>query len=181
MEIWKKVNEFGDYQVSNMGNIKSPDFVLQVPTGQKYIRKGKILKPYKSKKGYLNCDLRINGKRKNVQVHRFVALAFIDNPENKPQVNHKDGNKTNNCVENLEWCTNSENQIHAFKNNLQKGDFSHPNSKLTLEQVLYIKNHCIIGSKEYGMQAMAKKFNICHNSVKQIIMGKSYKYIDNAN
>ena len=178
MEVWKKIKEFGNYEVSNLGRIKSPDFILKTPTGQIWVRKGKILKPYKSKKGYLLCDLRINGKRKIVSVHRFVALAFIPNLDNKPQINHKDGNKENNCVENLEWCSNSENQIHAFKSGLQKGGLSHPNSKLTLEQVLYIKQNCVVGSKKNGMQTMAKKFNVSSGTVKQIINGKSYRYIE---
>lgn len=178
MEQWKKLEEFGNYQVSNFGRVKSNDFILKTPTGQSWVRKGKILKPYKSKKGYLLCDLRIGGKRKIIPVHRMVALAFIPNIQNKPQINHKDGNKENNNVDNLEWCTNSENQLHAFKNGLQKGNFSHHNSKLTLEQVLYIKNNCVVGSKKNGMQTMAKKFNISTSSVKQIMLGKSYRYIN---
>ena len=177
MEIWKKMKEFGDYEVSNLGRVKSPDFILKVPTGQSWIRKGKILKPYKNKKGYLICDIRVDGKRKIVPLHRLVALAFIPNVDNKPQVNHIDGNKQNNCVENLEWCTNSENQIHAFKHGLQKGNFSHPNSKLTLEQVRYIKNNCIVGSKKNGMQTMAKKFKVSTSAIKQIMLGNSYKNI----
>lgn len=178
MEIWKKTKEFGDYEVSNLGRVKSPDFILKTPTGQTWIKKGKILKPYKRKKGYLVCDLRLKGERKIVAVHRFVALAFIPNIDNKPQINHKDGNKENNIVSNLEWCTNSENQIHAFKTGLQKGNFSHHNSKLTLEEVIYIKNNCVVGSKKNGMQTMAKRFNVCNSTIKQIINGKSYKYIN---
>lgn len=141
------------------------------------IRTGRVSRGYKSSKGYLLFDFR-RRKGKCVPVHRLVAEAFIPNPQNKPQVNHIDGDKTNNKVENLEWVTNGENQIHAFKNNLQKGNFEHPNSKLTLEQVLYIKNNCIAGSKIYGMQTLAKKFNVCSTTIKQIIQGKSYRYIN---
>lgn len=177
MEIWKKIKEYGDYEVSNYGRVKSPDFILKTPTGQSYIKKGKILKPYKSKKGYLYCDLRVDSKRKIVRIHRFVAMAFIPNTENKPQINHIDGNKENNNVQNLEWCSNSENQKHAFEKGLQKGCFSHPNSKLTLEQVRYIKNNCVVGSKKNGMQTIAKKFNVSNSTIKQIVIGKSYKNI----
>lgn len=141
------------------------------------IKTGKISRGYRTNKGYLSFDFR-RQKGKCVSVHRLVAEAFIPNPENKPQVNHIDGDKTNNRVENLEWVTNGENQIHAFKNNLQKGNFEHPNSKLTLEQVLYIKNNCIVGSKIYGMQTLAKKFNVCNSTIKQIIQGKSYRYVN---
>ena len=70
------------------------------------------------------------------------------------------------------------NMGQKFKNNLQKGNFEHPNSKLTLEQVLYIKNNCIVGSKLYGIQTLAKKFNVCNTTIKQIIQGKSYRYVN---
>lgn len=76
----------------------------------------KKLKPTITKKGYLRVDL----KGKGYSVHRLVAMAFIPNPLNKPQVNHIDGNKNNNNVKNLEWCTNSENQKHAVANGLHR-------------------------------------------------------------
>lgn len=113
-----------------------------------------------------------------MKVHRLVAEAFIPNPENKPQINHKDGDKTNNIVENLEWCTNSENQLHAFEHKLQKGEFKHHNSKLTLEQVLYIKRNCILGSKENGVKTLARKYGVCSKSIRQILDGQSYKHIN---
>lgn len=170
MEIWKDIKGYENiYQVSNTGKIKR-------------IEKNKELKQAPNKRnGYLYIHLSGNGVNKVIRVHKLVAETFIPNPENKPQVNHIDGDKTNNRVENLEWVTNGENQIHAFKNNLQKGNFEHPNSKLTLEQVLYIKNNCIVGSKIYGIQTLAKKFNVCNSTIKQIIQGKSYKYVNKTN
>lgn len=106
-EIWKDVKDYkGLYQVSNLGNIKS-------------IKYSKILKPYKEKKGYLRVDLNKNGIRRHYLVHRLVAETFIPNPENKPQINHKDGCKENNLWNNLEWCTNLENAIHAYNNKLR--------------------------------------------------------------
>lgn len=79
------------------------------------------MKPTKTKKGYLSIALTSrNKKRKTIMVHRLVSLAFIPNPENKPQINHIDCDKMNNHVSNLEWSTNGENQIHAFKNGLNK-------------------------------------------------------------
>lgn len=108
-EIWRDIPNFeGHYQVSNLGRIKSLYFRNRMAT----IYKEKILKPLNSK-GYLRVRLH-ECKAKNLySIHRLAAQAFIPNPENKPCVNHKDGNKTNNCVDNLEWCTYSENELHS--------------------------------------------------------------------
>lgn len=89
MEIWKDIAGYEGYQISNHGRVKS------------HYKTARILKPYLNTDGYLNIDI----KKKQYKVHRLVAEAFIPNPENLPQVNHKDENKTNNNVTNLEWCT----------------------------------------------------------------------------
>lgn len=96
-EIWKDIKGYPNYQISNQGRVWST-------------YRQRCLKPYKNNSGYLATHLiAINGKRKNELIHRLVALAFIDNPEGKPEVNHIDRNKENNNVENLEWVTHSEN------------------------------------------------------------------------
>jgi hypothetical protein len=82
------------------------------------IKRSKFLKPNVDERGYERVALYINGKAKNYRVHRLVAEAYIPNLDNKPQVNHKNGVKTDNRVENLEWCTNAENQQHAWDNGL---------------------------------------------------------------
>ena len=103
MEEWRDIKGYeGKYQVSNLGRVKS---------------RHKILKP-NNVKGYLYVYPSKNSKKEALKVHRLVAEAFIDNPENKPEVNHIDGNKENNRVENLEWCTKSENMQHAIKTGL---------------------------------------------------------------
>lgn len=124
MEIWKDVVGYeGYYQVSNLGNVKSVDRVIysdKLHIGTKRELKGKLLKPYINKHGYLALALTKNGNEKLMRVHRLVTEAFIDNPNNYDQVNHIDGDKTNNKVENLEWCNNQYNVIHAYENGLIK-------------------------------------------------------------
>lgn len=114
-EVWKPVIGYeGHYEVSNFGNIKSI-FRLLVDVNNKTYRKYElILKPSINKYGYLQVGLSINNKLKSYTVHRLVAEAFIDNPFNKPTVNHKDGNKLNNFVSNLEWATKSEQAVHSL-------------------------------------------------------------------
>lgn len=108
-EIWKDIEGYeGLYQISNLGRVKS----------FKRYSEGKILKARKVTKGYLQVTLLKNGKGKNKKVHRLVAQAFIMNPNNCPQVNHINGNKTDNTVQNLEWVTNKENVQHAWNNGL---------------------------------------------------------------
>ena len=126
-EIWKDIPNYeGLYQASNLGRIRSVDRYKEVIIKNQYgeYKRTKFFKSYVLKQqtymGYKCVQLHINGKYKWEKVHRLVAKAFVPNPENKPQVNHIDGNKSNNCVENLEWCNQSYNTKHAYKNNLIK-------------------------------------------------------------
>lgn len=110
-ERWKWIPGYeGLYQASTWGRIRSVDRWVVSNTGKKDFRRGRILKPQREKKtGYLRVGLCRNGKRRFFWIHRMVAETFIPNPENKPEVNHLDENKTNNAVENLSWCTGKEN------------------------------------------------------------------------
>jgi hypothetical protein len=120
METWKDVVGFeGFYQVSDKGRVKRLPTETLRKDGKRYHRPLRILKPFKNPKGYLLVDL---GK-KMFQVHRLVAIHFIENPKTLPQVNHKDGIKSNNEVSNLEWCTNLENMQHANQTGLRTYDW----------------------------------------------------------
>lgn len=111
MEIWRKIEGFENYEVSNLGQVRSLNYKR---TGEI-----KILIPCKNNNGYLKVVLCKSGKQHTKRVHRLVATAFIPNLEGKKEVNHIDGNKQNNKVENLEWCTNLENIQHAWETGLR--------------------------------------------------------------
>ncbi len=126
METWTKLQLIGnDYEVSNLGNIRSIGRYVErnnpknTSIKTKYYYESKIIKPHLTKNGYHRLGLRVNMCKYNFSVHRLVALAFIPNIENKEQVNHINGIKTDNRVENLEWCSNYENYIHSVKNGKQ--------------------------------------------------------------
>lgn len=111
-ETWKAIDGYvGHYEISNYGRVKS------FPTQRRTTTI--ILKPKLTKDGYYETTLNANNKTKYIRTHRLVAQAFIPNLQNKPQVNHKDGNKLNNYVGNLEWVTNQENITHSIAIGLQ--------------------------------------------------------------
>lgn len=119
-EIWKEIKDYPNYQVSNLGRVKTLKYYSNIH--KKYYDRELILKEKDNKYGYkfisLGCGKR--GERKNIAIHRLVAQAFIPNPNNYKEVNHIDGNKSNNKVNNLEWCTRQENVLHSYKLGLKK-------------------------------------------------------------
>lgn len=133
-EVWKDIEGYeGLYQISNLGRVKR-------------VTTGRILKGGKDKDGYLMVKLYKNNIRSNKKIHRLVAEAFIPNPENKPQVNHADENKTNNSLDNLEWMTAKENINHGTHNERVSKTMSIPiiatNLKTGESQEFYGASEC---------------------------------------
>jgi hypothetical protein len=118
--MWKPAYNLPGYEVSSLGELRSVTrFVQRSDTGGLVLVKGQPIKHQKDKCGYLRARLSISNKKISVKLHRVVALTFIENPMNLAQVNHKDGDKTNNKVDNLEWISNQDNQIHAIQTGLK--------------------------------------------------------------
>jgi hypothetical protein len=155
MEIWKDIKDYeGIYQASNFGNLRSLN----------YKRSGKIqvLKPALDNKGYLRTALMKSGVLKTVKVHRVIAQTFIENLNNKPQVNHINGVKNDNTIVNLEWCDNTENQNHAIKLGLTKKRIRPLNElnkkiKISDEALLSIFEEFKNGASK---RSLAKKYNV---------------------
>ena len=115
-EVWKDIKRYeGYYQISNKGNVRSVEREVIYSNGRHYIYPSKIIKTFQDKKGYILVTLSKSNKLKTMKVHRLVAEAFIENLYNLPQVNHKDEDKTNNKVENLEWCDSKYNNNYGTK------------------------------------------------------------------
>lgn len=162
-EEWKPIPDYDGYQVSNFGRVKS--------FKQSRV---KILKPVINRQGYLLASLSNITNHKSFRVHRLVAQLFVPNPTNKSEVNHRDGNKFNNFVDNLEWVTSSENQQHAVTMGLQKSGVDVYNAKFTNEQILWIRDN----PNNLLVSELAKIFNTQTTVISAIQLGKRYKNAD---
>ena len=150
-----------------MGRVKS---LLRNGT----IKFERIIKIQKTTNGYEYCLLRKCNIYKMNLIHRLVAIEFLSNPENKPQVNHINGIKTDNMAENLEWVSRSENQIHAYKTGLQKLVIGEQRSKLKNEEVIEIKKMLADGINQ---SVIANNFNIGKSNISYIKSGKTWRHV----
>ena len=164
--MWKPIPGTNDLYFANengeiMSSPRKRAFVSHKTIEGEYLRKGKILKQPLNKNGYPCVTIKLlDGSQKFITVHKLIATTFIPNPENKPQINHIDGNKLNNAVSNLEWCTVQENIIHAYKMGLNKAGKAwlgkagkdHPNS---IPVVAYYPDGSVY--KEYESACLAAK------------------------
>lgn len=113
--VWKQYPKYPFIEANQFGEIRTVDRYVTRKDGSKRLIKGHVLKQHPNKKGYLQVGVRVNGKKVTLRVHRIIASCFLPNPDNLPQVNHKDCDKTNNNVSNLEWCTNEYNIAYKEK------------------------------------------------------------------
>jgi hypothetical protein len=149
IELWRNaVGYEGFYQVSNLGRVRSMDRWIERSTGR-YFKKGQLMTPQLTRNGYYVVRIwNENGKRTTEGIHRLVAKAFISNPDDKPEVNHKDLDKSNNVVDNLEWSTRSENMKHATKSGVVNlGNLVKSKSILTDEEIISIRKRRADGER----------------------------------
>lgn len=162
-EIWRDIADYeGLYQVSNLGRVRSLKFGRVL-----------ILKTRPNNSGYSQVWLYRDGRYEVHRVHRLVAETFIPNPDNKREVNHLNGDKTDNRVGNLEWCTSSENKRHAVATGLLKSGENRHDAKLTAEQVIYTRDNPdgLTGAE------LARLFGVDKNTISKIQLGKKYRNV----
>jgi len=174
MEIWKKLPGWEYYEVSDLGQVKSTDRINLLIDGRKRKEKGKLMTQHPDKDGYLKVHLS-GSKRCSIGVHILVALTFHDNPENKPQVNHKNTIKSDNRADNLEWNTNKENINHALSMGIKLGPKPENAAGviLTKEKVLEIREL----RKTKMLKDIAKMYGITAQTVCDIIKRRSWKHV----
>ena len=173
-EIWKDLLGYEEgYQISNLGKLRSKERIVDYGW-KKANRPSKILSFREGKYGYLYTIISINKIRKTVKPHRLVALNFIPNPLNLPEVNHIDGNKLNNAFWNLEWSTSKDNIRHAYNTGLRvgkKGENSHY-AKLNKETVIKIREEYKKG--DVTQLNLSNKYNISQAQIQRIVANKNW-------
>lgn len=172
--IWKDISGYeGIYKISSCGKVKSLDRELIDSIGRKKFFPGKLLNPIKNEGGYLYVKLSKNGKRKHSYVHRLVAINFLGDHSDDLVVNHIDGIKENNSLNNLEWVTHQENEEHAVKNGLNIHGGAHHESKLNKDKVIYIRKH----KKNKTFKELAKELGVTQNAIFSAYHGITWKHI----
>ncbi len=160
-EVYKDIKGYESYyEISNLGKVRSTSY-----------KGSRILKPAKTKKGYLNVVLCVKQIKTHKLVHRLVAEAFLENPFSLEQVNHINGNKEDNSVENLEWCTQDYNNYHAYNNNLLNRYEARPEAKLTKEKVLSIPKLIQLGATTDDLKNL---FHVSRRCIDNIFEGKNW-------
>lgn len=172
-EVWKRLiyqgKDYGDYyEVSNFGEIRNAK--------TKKVRKKNVMKT-----GYYFVNGSVGNRENKItfKIHKAVAETFISNPNNLPIVNHKDGNKLNSHVDNLEWCTYQENTQHAYDTGLHNKKYGEElyNSKLNNEIVKYIRENYIPYNREFGTRGLARKFGVDHETIRSVLNNETWIFV----
>ena len=176
-ETWKPIKGYEDYyEVSSLGRFRSLPKIVGGRWG-KCQYKGKVVKTVENPShGYGQVSLVGNGKKTTHRAHRLIAEAFIDNPDNKPYVNHIDCNKMNNCVDNLEWVTAKENTAHLHKlgrSNPRRGEDC-PQSKLDTGDVYGIRYAIECGARNFEI---AKMYSVSQSTIGDIVSGRTWNHV----
>ena len=178
-EIWKDVVGFeGYFEVSNLGRIRSKDRIANKKNGRTQVVKGKIRSINFSGNGYGRVTFTIDNKRATTHlVHRLVAIAFLERPEGCIEVNHKDMDKSNISVNNLEWVTPWENTNHAFKNKKIYRAKGSQNHKATLKEEDVLEIRKLYKTGKYRYKDIGEMFGVGYNVIGYIIRGKTWTHI----
>lgn len=178
-EDWKEIKGYeGKYLISSLGRVYILERKIKDSKGRFRSLKGKIAKQATSLNGYKFVGLTSNNVRKIHYIHRLVSEHFIEREKNKEWVNHIDGDKTNNNIDNLEWCTPSENIKHAYDNNLNvhfKG-VSFPLSKLDDDKVKEIR--ISYSSNRKNRKQLADKYNVSAGTIAKVVNNETWKHVE---
>ncbi len=175
-ERWKDIEGFEEqYQISSLGRVKSLERYVKNNLCGEVLQEGRMMSIQSFSDGYQYVTLWKDGKRRSHSMHRLIAAAYIPNPENKPEVNHKDGIKTNNYETNLEWVTSSENKIHAHKTGLTNNSkgMEHRNAKFTDDQIRWIRR--LRGKVTNSL--LAKIYGVDKSTISNILTYKTWRHI----
>lgn len=174
-EIWKDIEGYEEYyQVSNLGNIRSKDRMKW--NGKSYYKqKGIIKKKTIGTHGYYVVNLSVGGKREVHLVHRLIAVAFIPNWKNLPVINHKDGNKLNNSLDNIEWTTYKENNVHALENNLNNTRKKIKGIHVETKEVLFFESS---READRALKIGYKNISACLNGKQNTAGGYKWEFLN---
>lgn len=176
-EVWKDIVGYeGYYQVSNRGRVRSLGFLINNRGGSTRYKPGRIRKLSNHSNGYKFVKL-FNAEQ--CYIHRLVLSTFrpLDNMD-ALEVNHKDGDKTNNNLDNLEWVTHRENQQHSYDTGLHVKGENHPQAKLADKEVMYIRQNYIPCHPTFGGKALAKRFGISRAQVSRVVHHSRRKEVE---
>lgn len=173
-EIWSDINGYeGMYQVSNKGRIRGLDRIIVQRDGKKQNIRGKIIAIGIKNNGYYMGQICSNGKMVNFTVHRLMALAFIPKVDGKDFVNHIDGNRANNDINNLEWVSRSENCRHGFERAIKENRKYNNQQRFTKEDIIKIRT---MQKSKITMVQIAKEFNTKSGTIGDIVHRKIWDY-----